>query len=76
MQTITNRPPPALPLRRQWGCPHVRLRCPASPGAVPARPDRLDRAAEAYDAAQVHDLTRSQRTDNSPALAGWGGGDR
>jgi hypothetical protein len=72
---MPNRPPCPYPCAGS-GCPHVRsdadcIACDARPAL-----DAWYRAAEAYDAAQVPDLTGASHPYNSPALAGWGGGDR
>ncbi len=58
------------------GCPHIRT--DAECMACEARPalDAHYRAVEAWWAAQEQDYTGSSHPYASPALAGWGGGDR
>lgn len=58
------------------GCPHIRsdaecIACDARPAL-----DAHYRALEAWHAAQELDHTGSSHPYFSPALAGWGGGDR
>ena len=57
-------------------CPYIRS--DAECIACDARPllDAHYRALEAWHEAQELDLTGSSHPYNSPALAGWGGGDR
>lgn len=58
------------------GCPHIRsdaecITCDARPIL-----DAHYRALEAWHEAQELDRTGASHPYNSPALAGWGGGDR
>lgn len=80
---MTNRPPCPYPCAGSF-CPYTRsdaecLACEARPAL-----DAWHRAAQAWDDANhrshhsepVPDLTGASHPYSSPALAGWGGGDR
>lgn len=72
-------PPPALPApTRAPAAAALTIRSDAECIACEARPalDAHYRALEAWHAAQELDHTGSSHPYNSPALAGWGGGDR
>lgn len=74
MTKTTTRPACPYPCAGS-GCPYIRsdaecMACEARPGL-----DSYYRRLEEWDAAQEHDLTGSSHPYNSPALAGWGGGE-
>lgn len=73
--TTTARPACPYPCAGS-GCPHIRsdaecIACDARPAL-----DAHYRALDAWHAAQELDHTGGSHPYNSPALAGWGGGDR
>jgi hypothetical protein len=75
MATTTTRPACPYPCAGS-GCPHIRsdaecIACEARPAL-----DAHYRALDAWHEAQELDHTGSSHPYFSPALAGWGGGDR